>query len=84
MARAAKGQLANRLQGLDRGLAALAAALGTAWAATAVIVVTEIGRTVAVNGTNGTDYGTASCAFLLGGAVAGSRSAAPLGNLLSS
>ncbi len=70
---AAKGQLANRLQGLDRGLEELAAALGAAWSDTAVIVVTEFGRTVAVNGTNGTDHGTASCAFLLGGAVAGGR-----------
>ncbi len=70
---AANGQLANRLQGLDRGLQELASALESAWADTAVLVVTEFGRTVAVNGTNGTDHGTASCAFLLGGAVAGGR-----------
>lgn len=70
---AANGQLANRLQGLDRGLQELASALGSVWADTAVLVVTEFGRTVAVNGTNGTDHGTASCAFLLGGAVAGGR-----------
>ncbi|UCG71740.1 MAG: DUF1501 domain-containing protein [Chromatiales bacterium] len=76
---AATGQLANRLQGLDRGLEALAGALGPAWADTAVLVVTEFGRTVAVNGTNGTDHGTASCAFLLGGAVAGGRGRSPTG-----
>jgi len=70
---AANGQLANRLQGLDRGLQELASALGSVWADTAVLVVTEFGRTVAVNGTNGTDHGTASCALLLGGAVAGGR-----------
>ena len=40
---------------------------------TATLIVTEFGRTVAVNGTRGTDHGTASCAFLVGGAVAGGR-----------
>ena len=38
-----------------------------------MLVVTEFGRTVAVNGTRGTDHGTAGCAFLAGGAVAGGR-----------
>jgi uncharacterized protein (DUF1501 family) len=37
------------------------------------MVVTEFGRTVATNGTRGTDHGTGSCAFVLGGAVAGGR-----------
>jgi uncharacterized protein (DUF1501 family) len=70
---AERGQLANRLRGLDTGLEALRTALGTAWAKTAVLVVTEFGRTVAVNGTAGTDHGTGTCAFLVGGAVAGGR-----------
>ncbi|MGH8189591.1 MAG: DUF1501 domain-containing protein, partial [Steroidobacteraceae bacterium] len=70
---AERGQLANRLRGLDSGLEALRTALGAAWANTAVLVVTEFGRTVAVNGTAGTDHGTATCAFLVGGAVAGGR-----------
>ena len=47
--------------------------LGAAWRDTAVLVVTEFGRTVAVNGTRGTDHGTATCALLVGGAVAGGR-----------
>lgn len=68
-----RGQLANRLRGLDQGLDGLRTALGPAWKDTAVLVVTEFGRTVAVNGTRGTDHGTATCAFLLGGAVAGGR-----------
>ena len=38
-----------------------------------VAVVTEFGRTVKVNGTRGTDHGTASAAILLGGAVNGGR-----------
>ena len=48
--------------------------LGDAWSKTIVAVVTEFGRTVAVNGTRGTDHGTASAAILLGGAVNGGRS----------
>jgi uncharacterized protein (DUF1501 family) len=38
-----------------------------------VLVVTEFGRAAAANGTRGTDHGTAGCAFVLGGAVAGGR-----------
>lgn len=67
------GQLNNRLRDLGEGLAALKPALGSAWRKTAVAVVTEFGRTVAVNGTNGTDHGTGAAAFLLGGAVIGGR-----------
>jgi len=65
--------LAVRLRGLDAGLAALHAGLKETWARTAILVVTEFGRTVAVNGSRGTDHGTAGAAFLLGGAVAGGR-----------
>jgi len=67
------GQLFNRLQALDRGLETLRTSLGPAWSRTAIMVVTEFGRTVAVNGTRGTDHGTATCSLLLGGAVAGGR-----------
>ncbi len=38
-----------------------------------VVIVTEFGRTVAVNGTRGTDHGTGGCAFIAGGAVRGGR-----------
>ena len=34
-------------------------------AITAVLVLTEFGRTVAMNGTAGSDHGTASAAFLM-------------------
>jgi uncharacterized protein (DUF1501 family) len=70
---AEQGQLANRLRALDQGLDGLRTSLGSAWEDTAMLVVTEFGRTVAVNGTRGTDHGTATCAFLTGGAVAGGR-----------
>ncbi len=58
---------------LDTGLVALKDGLGEAWRRTAVLVVTEFGRTARPNGTGGTDHGTGACAFLLGGAVAGGR-----------
>ena len=69
----AKGALAQRLAGLDRALRALKDELGPLWPQTAVLVVTEFGRTAAMNGTRGTDHGTGGCAFLLGGAVHGGR-----------
>ncbi len=69
----AQGQLAARLAELDAGLATLREELGPAWKDIAVLLVTEFGRTAAINGTRGTDHGTATAAFLLGGAVAGGR-----------
>ena len=69
----AKGALATRLAGLDRALKSLADGLGPMWPQTAVLVVTEFGRTAAVNGTRGTDHGTGGCAFLVGGAVRGGQ-----------
>jgi len=69
----AKGTLSARLGGLDRALKSLADELGPLWPQTAVLVVTEFGRTAAVNGTRGTDHGTGGCAFLLGGAVRGGQ-----------
>ena len=68
---AGEGQLARRLQAFDEGLAALKTALGPAWEKTVIVAASEFGRTVAVNGTGGTDHGTAGIAFLFGGAVAG-------------
>ena len=54
-------------------IAALQTGLGPLWSDTVVLVATEFGRTVAVNGTGGTDHDTASSAMLLGGAVKGGR-----------
>ena len=47
--------------------------MGASWSNTVVAVVTEFGRTVRVNGTRGTDHGTATAAILLGGAIDGGR-----------
>jgi uncharacterized protein (DUF1501 family) len=65
--------LKTPLSGLDAGLTALKAALGPAWSKTMVVVMTEFGRTAAMNGTKGTDHGTAAAAFVLGGKVAGGK-----------
>jgi uncharacterized protein (DUF1501 family) len=68
-----KGRLATQLQGLDGFIAAVQSGLGAKWSKTALLVITEFGRTVAPNGSGGTDHGTASAAMLLGGAVRGGR-----------
>lgn len=69
----AKGQLAARLATLDAALVGLKAGLGPVWNDTAILLATEFGRTVAENGTRGTDHGTATAAYLIGGAVKGGR-----------
>jgi uncharacterized protein (DUF1501 family) len=66
-------RLGGLLRQLDAGLSALKTGLGAAWAQTAVLAMTEFGRTVRVNGTRGTDHGTGTVAFIVGGAVAGGR-----------
>jgi uncharacterized protein (DUF1501 family) len=67
------GRLRGPLKQLDDGLVALKQNLGEAWPHTAILVMTEFGRTVRMNGTKGTDHGTAGVAFVLGGCVAGGR-----------
>jgi uncharacterized protein (DUF1501 family) len=68
-----KGQLANRLQPLGDGLAALAKGLGGAWNDTIAVVLSEFGRTVRENGNGGTDHGHGNVIWVLGGAVRGGR-----------
>ncbi len=68
-----KGRLAGNLAGFGEGIAHLKRSLGDAWGKTVVVCVTEFGRTVAPNGTGGTDHGTASVTLVLGGAVRGGR-----------
>jgi uncharacterized protein (DUF1501 family) len=67
------GRLAGLLGALDGAIAAAQAAMGTAWRETVVAVVTEFGRTARINGSQGTDHGTATVALLLGGALKGGR-----------
>jgi uncharacterized protein (DUF1501 family) len=70
---AAVGQLANLLGVLDGALAAIETNMGDAWRETVVAVVTEFGRTAHINGTDGTDHGQGTVAFLAGGALKGGR-----------
>ncbi|MBU4433784.1 MAG: DUF1501 domain-containing protein, partial [Alphaproteobacteria bacterium] len=63
------GQIATRLSYMDAVLGGLHDGLGAEWKNTVVIAVTEFGRTARVNGTGGTDHGTASTGLILGGAL---------------
>ena len=73
-----KSPFVEQLRQLDGALAALrdnlsAPAADGAWRRTVVVVATEFGRAVEINGTHGTDHGNGSAAFVLGGAVQGGR-----------
>ena len=69
----ATGRLAQLLGGLDGVFAAFESELGPRWKETVVVAITEFGRTARINGTIGTDHGTATVAFLAGGALKGGR-----------
>jgi uncharacterized protein (DUF1501 family) len=70
---ASDGRLAQLLGALDGAIAAIETEMGSAWRETVVAVVTEFGRTARINGTEGTDHGTATVALLAGGALKGGR-----------
>src|SRR5262245_48680303 len=67
------GRLFALLGALDGALAAIETNMGDAWRETVVAVITEFGRTARINGTDGTDHGTGTVAFLAGGALKGGR-----------
>jgi uncharacterized protein (DUF1501 family) len=64
---------ANLLRQLGEGLSALRSALQELgrWDSTLVLTYAEFGRRAQENGSNGTDHGTASAHFALGGKVKG-------------
>ena len=70
---ALSGRLATLLGALDGAFAAIETEMKEAWRETVVAVVTEFGRTARINGTDGTDHGTATVALLAGGALKGGR-----------
>ncbi len=69
----AQGVLANNVDSLGKGLAALAQELGSEWRNTVVVVVSEFGRTFRENGNKGTDHGHGSVYWVLGGSIRGGR-----------
>jgi uncharacterized protein (DUF1501 family) len=70
---ASEGQLAQRLADFGAALAAFAADLGDRMRDVVVLTMSEFGRTVAENGTAGTDHGRATAMFVLGGPVNGGK-----------
>lgn len=67
------GQLANRLTGLGETLSALVKGLGDAYSDTAIIVMSEFGRTAHENGNTGTDHGHGNVMWVAGGKVSGGK-----------
>lgn len=68
------GKLATLLSQVDSGLGDFKAELGAeAWKNTIVVCVTEFGRTLAYNGSSGTDHGVGTVALLAGGKVKGGK-----------
>lgn len=62
------------LGGLEQTILTLRQDLGAeVWGKTAVVAMTEFGRTARENGTVGTDHGTAGLMLLAGGAIRGGR-----------
>src|SRR5688572_17209090 len=70
---AADGQIAQRLDDLSRGIAALAADLGDRMAETVILTMSEFGRAVAQNGNRGTDHGHGNAMLIAGGPIKGGR-----------
>ncbi|HEV8613352.1 MAG TPA: DUF1501 domain-containing protein [Gemmatimonadales bacterium] len=68
-----QGQLAARLNELGQSLAAFATDLGERMRDVCVLTMSEFGRTIRENGTNGTDHGHATAMLVLGGTVDGRR-----------
>ncbi len=70
---AGEGQLAVRLREFGSTLAAFARDLGERMADVVVLTMSEFGRTVAENGSAGTDHGHATAMMVLGGGVVGGK-----------
>ena len=68
-----RGQLAGRLRDFGSTLAAFARDLGDRMADVVVLTMSEFGRTVAENGTRGTDHGRATAMMVLGATANGGK-----------
>lgn len=65
--------LRSALRKLSMVILRLRKGLGPVWDKTAVVAMTEFGRTVRENGTKGTDHGTGGLSILAGGALKGGK-----------
>lgn len=70
---ASTGQLSRHLASLGNGLAAMAQGLGQTYNDTAILVMSEFGRTFRENGNAGTDHGHGNVMWLMGGKVKGGK-----------
>lgn len=70
---AAQGSFARRADDLARAIAAFWSDLGARRSDVVLMTMTEFGRTVAENGSGGTDHGHGSCLFVLGTEVDGGK-----------
>jgi uncharacterized protein (DUF1501 family) len=67
------GSFARNAKDFSESITALWTDLGQLQDTVSIMTMTEFGRTVKQNGTNGTDHGRASCSFILGNDVAGGK-----------
>lgn len=68
---AGNGRLAGRLKDFSEGIAAFWNDMGDQAEDVVLVTMSEFGRTVAQNGTGGTDHGHGNVMFVLGGPIAG-------------
>lgn len=68
-----QGQLTRALGQLSDTILTLRSGLGDVWGKTAVLCMTEFGRTARENGTKGTDHGTGGALLYAGGALRGGQ-----------
>jgi uncharacterized protein (DUF1501 family) len=68
-----QGTLAQRLKKLANGLAVMVQTLGPIYQNTAIMVMSEFGRTVRENGNGGTDHGHGNVMWVMGGKVRGGK-----------
>ena len=68
-----QGQLGRNLEQLGKGLATLQTTLGSTYADTTILVMSEFGRTVHENGDWGTDHGHGNVMVVMGGNVQGRK-----------
>lgn len=68
-----QGQLANVLRKFGEGIDAFVRDLGDRMEDVVLVTLSEFGRTVAENGSRGTDHGHAGAMFVIGGGVQGGK-----------